>query len=320
MSNSSLLGGDDFVLFIIALLVGIIALVVTRKLLRVSFPYFFMGLLGLIIGLWIGSFLSTPFSNLPSNYGRWVPLIIDVFIAVAVLDLFLAQTKVVNNFFTNIFSRLNILKPTSGADIVVDTSVLIDGRIEAIANTGFILGKLIIPKFVLNELQGIADSEDPIKRAKGRRGFEVLSMLQKHNELKIEISGEELAGREPVDSRIIKVAQSRNAKIMTVDYNLNRVAQLQGTTVLNINELAAALKPALIPGENIAVKVIQKGKEKNQGVGYLPDGTMIVVEGGDKFVGEEIECEVVRIFQTVAGKMIFVAPKNPIRTYEKRKS
>lgn len=309
MSNSALLGGDDFTLFIIALLVGIIALVVTRKLLRVSFPYFFMGLLGLIIGLWIGSFVSTPFSNLPGPYGRWVPLIIDVFIAVAVLDLFLAQTKVVNNFFANIFSRLNILKPTSGADIVVDTSVLIDGRLEAISDTGFILGKLIIPKFVLNELQGIADSEDPIKRAKGRRGFEVLSMLQKHNELKIEIIGEEMSGREPVDSKIIKLAQNRNAKIMTVDYNLNRVAQLQGITVLNINELAAALKPALIPGENLAVKVIQKGKEKNQGVGYLPDGTMIVVEGGDKFVGQEIECEVIRIFQTVAGKMIFVEPK-----------
>lgn len=301
---------NDFIFFIIILLVAIITLILTRRFLKLSFPYFFMGFLGLIVGLAIGSLLTDPLSKLPGEYGRWLPIIINIFVVVAILDLFIAQAKPAGEFFSKIFSR--ILKTDSALpsnEIIVDTSVLIDGRIQAIADTGFILGKLIIPSFVLQELQAVADTDDPLKRARGRRGLEVLSSLQKNNQISVELLEIEVKSKEKVDSKIVSVAKERKARILTVDFNLNRVAQIQGAAVLNINQLAECLKPVLIPGESLDVKVIQKGKEKNQGVGYLPDGTMIVVEGGDKFVGQTIHCEVVRIYQTVAGKMIFVEPK-----------
>lgn len=301
--------GNDFTIFLVILLVAVLALVFTRKLLKLSFPYFFMGLLGLMLGLLIGSLITTPLTKLPGEYGRWIPIAINIFVAVAVLDLFLAQAQPVSEFFSKIISRFFKTEGEKfGDEIVVDTSVLIDGRIQAIAETGFLLGKLNIPRFVLEELQTVADSEDPLKRSRGRRGLEVLTALQKNNQVFIEISDVKPSSPK-VDQALLVFAKEKKAKILTVDYNLNRIAQIENIAVLNINELAEAIKPVLIPGEEINVKVIQKGKEKNQGVGYLADGTMIVVEGGSKFVGETINCEVVRIFHTVAGKMIFVEPR-----------
>jgi uncharacterized protein YacL len=161
----------------------------------------------------------------------------------------------------------------------------------------------------LEELQKVADSDEPLKRAKGRRGLDSLDHIQTNPKLKFEIIEDYANSKEPVDLKLIKVAKKRNAKIITVDYNLNRVAKIHKVHVLNVNELAESLKPSLIPGEEIMVKVIQRGKETGQGVGYLPDGTMIVIEGGEKLVGKEINCEVTRIYHTVAGKMIFVQPK-----------
>jgi len=191
----------------------------------------------------------------------------------------------------------------------MDTSVLIDGRIEAIIRTGFINKRIVIPQFVLNELQNIADSKDEIKRARGRKGLDILDNLQHSGRVKIEILDDLTLSRESVDSRLVKIAKNLNAPILTVDYNLNKVAKIQNIEVLNINELAQNLKPVLVPGEEVTVKIIQEGKDPGQGVGYLNDGTMIVVEDGLKFMGQEIKCEVVRIFQTVAGKMIFVQIK-----------
>jgi uncharacterized protein YacL len=288
-----------------------VILIVTRKLLKVSFPYFFIGLLGLVIGLAVGSLAATPLSNLPGNYGRWLPLIVDAFITIAILDLFLAQAKPAADFFARIFSRFSDGNKENLPihEIVVDTSALIDGRIEEISRTGFILGKLLIPQFVLNELQTVADSSEPLKRAKGRKGLETLDHIQHDHTIATEIIDELTHTKEPVDGKLIKIAKNRHAKVLTVDYNLNKVAKIQSIEVLNINELAESLKPMLIPGESLIVKVIQAGKESGQGIGYLPDGTMIVVEDGEKLIGQEIECEVVRIFQTVAGKMIFVQPK-----------
>lgn len=309
MSSFSQFNQPDFVFFLIILAFSVMVLIVTRKLLRVSFPYFFMGLLGLVIGLSVGSLVATPLSKLPGNYGRWLPIIVDVFVTVAILDLFLAQARPAAEFFRKIFGRFSDEKEEATDQVVVDTSVLIDGRIEEIARTGFIMGQILVPQFVLNELQSVADADDPLKRNKGRKGLEVLDHLQHDQTIDLKIIDELTGHREAVDSKLIKIAKERRAKILTVDFNLNKVAKIQNVAVLNINELTEAIKPVLIPGENILVKVIQAGKEPNQGVGYLPDGTMIVVEGGDKYISREVECEVVRIFQTVAGKMIFVQPQ-----------
>ena len=300
---------NDNVLFLAILVVAIISYIVTRRLLHVSFPYFFMGILGLILGLVIGGLISAALSKLPGNFGRWLPIITNVFIAVGMLDLFIAQTRPVASYFERIWGNALTNAPANRLEVLIDTSVLVDGRIEELVNTGFIVGTLIVPQFVIEELQKIADSSDPLKRARGRRGLDVLRGLQQNNRIVCEITEERRNDRQPVDSKLVHVAKRKGLRLMTVDYNLSRVAQIQSVAVLNINELATAVRPLLIPGEQMIVRVIQKGKEKGQGVGYLPDGTMIVIEGGDKYLGEDIECEVTRVFQTVSGKMIFVTPK-----------
>lgn len=295
-------------IFLIILIVAIILMFLTRRLLKISFPYFFMGLLGIIIGLFIGSMVANPLSRLPGAYGTWVPMIVNVFITVAALDLFIAQAQPAADLYHKIMNKILGTQDFGEYQIVVDTSSLIDGRLEPIFQSGFILGKILVPQFVLIELQNVADSDDSIRRAKGRRGMESLDRMQRSSKTQIEIIDDLENLKEPVDIKLIKVAKKRKAKILTVDYNLNRIAKIQKVDVLNVNELAESLKPSLIPGEVLLVKVIQKGKESGQGVGYLPDGTMIVVEGGENLVGKEISCEVVRIYHTVAGKMIFVAP------------
>lgn len=296
-------------IFFIVLVVAILLLILTRKLLKISFPYFFMGLLGIIVGLLIGSQIATPLSRLPGAYGTWVPMIVSVFVTVAALDLFIAQAKPASDFFHKITNKFFGTTEALENQIIVDTSSLIDGRLEHIAQSGFILAKMLIPQFVLYELQSVADSDDSLRRMKGRRGLESLDRMQHHSKMSLEIIDDFENAKEPVDLRLIKVAKKRKAKIITVDYNLNRIAKIQKVEVLNVNELAESLKPSLIPGEELQVRIIQKGKEASQGVGYLSDGTMIVVEDGENLVGKEVRCEVVRIYHTVAGKMIFVQPQ-----------
>lgn len=305
----------DILIFLAVLLAAILAMLITRKLLHIAFPYFFMGILGLVIGLWVGSRLGAPFADLPAPYGRYLPMAINIIIAVAILDLFLAQAQQIGVFFTSIFevlqrwlSRVREVDLRPRVEVLIDTSALIDGRLEDVLRTGFLIGKMVVPKFVLAELQHIADHEDPMKRARGRRGLDVLASLQKIQGLNLELSDELLLGRDDVDQKLIRLAKMRPARILTVDYNLARVAQIEGLTVLNMNELATALRPNLLPGEELPVTVIQKGKERGQGVGYLADGTMIIVEGGARHLGETLTCTVSRIFQSVAGKMVFVEP------------
>lgn len=305
---------QDFTFFLAILLIAVISLFLVRRLLKVSFPYFFIGLLGVIAGLILGSQAAKPFSQLPGNYGKWLPIIIDVFVTVGVLDLFLAQTKNANQFIERIFAKYQPDKMIKNSkDIIVDTSILIDGRIFEIIRTGFINGKIIIPQFVLIELQNIADSEDSLRRTKGRRGLDVLDRMQHDQDFNLEIIDELTNSKEPVDQRLIRVAKLRNAKIFTADYNLNKIATIQKIEVLNINELIEAIKPVLNPGDDIVVKVTQEGKEPDQGVGYLSDGTMIVIEGGLKYLNKDIHCQVSRIYQTLAGKMIFAQPKKRTR-------
>jgi len=192
---------------------------------------------------------------------------------------------------------------------VLDTSVIIDGRIADIVKTGFLEGPLVIGRFVLEELQHIADSPDVLKRNRGRRGLDILNRIQKEHETEVRIYEQEVGDGLEVDSKLVKLARTLGGKVVTNDFNLNKVAELQGVPVLNINDLANAVKPAVLPGEEMTVTVIKDGKEAGQGVAYLDDGTMIVVDGGRRYIGDTIGVMVTSVLQTAAGRMIFVKPK-----------
>lgn len=249
-------------------------------------------------------------------------LVIDTFILTAIPAENLALVRVI---LTLVFSYLGMVLGLRGKDefnliipyvrlrrqdqieelVVLDTSVIIDGRITDIIQTRFIEGKIVIPKFVLKELQQIADSTDPIKRQRGRRGLEILHTIQKETAQDISLHEEEFPEIPEVDAKLVKLAKLLDAKILTVDFNLNRVASLQGIKVLNINELSNVLKPVVFPGEVLQIKLIKEGKEYNQAVGYLDDGTMVVVEDARKLLGQEIKVIVTSVLQTQAGRMIF---------------
>ncbi|AIQ65755.1 twitching motility protein PilT [Paenibacillus stellifer] len=192
---------------------------------------------------------------------------------------------------------------------ILDTSVIIDGRIADICKTGFIEGTIVIPEFVLEELQHIADSSDLLKRNRGRRGLDILNKIQKELDVKVLIYEGDFEEISEVDSKLVKLAKVLHGKVVTNDFNLNKVCELQGVSVLNINDLANAVKPVVLPGEEIIVQVIKDGKEHGQGVAYLDDGTMIVVEGGREFIGSTMEVLVTSVLQTSAGRMIFAKPK-----------
>ncbi|PZD96899.1 twitching motility protein PilT [Paenibacillus sambharensis] len=192
---------------------------------------------------------------------------------------------------------------------ILDTSVIIDGRIADICKTGFIEGTLVIPEFVLEELQHIADSSDLLKRNRGRRGLDILNKIQKELDVRVLIYEGDFEEIGEVDSKLVKLAKALRGKVVTNDFNLNKVCELQGVSVLNINDLANAVKPVVLPGEEIVVQVIKDGKEHGQGVAYLDDGTMIVVEGGRDFIGTTMEVLVTSVLQTSAGRMIFAKPK-----------
>lgn len=187
---------------------------------------------------------------------------------------------------------------------ILDTSTIIDGRIADIAATKFLDGKFIIPRFVLNELQHIADSPDPMKRKRGRRGLDILNRLQK-GDLQVEIVEQDFPVISEVDHKLVELAKAMQGCIITNDYNLNKVAELQGITVLNINELANALKPVVLPGEELKVFVLREGKEYNQGVGYLDDGTMVVIDNGREYINQKVDATVTSVLQTPAGRMVF---------------
>ncbi|MFA5363099.1 MAG: PIN domain-containing protein [Candidatus Omnitrophota bacterium] len=189
--------------------------------------------------------------------------------------------------------------------VILDTSVIIDGRIVDILRTHFLEGKIVIPRFVLKELQLIADSMDPLKRQRGRRGLEILQTIQKELGMSINLNEEDFPEVKEVDAKLVKLARLLEAKILTVDFNLNRVASIQGIKVLNINELANAMKTMVFPGEEMQIRLIKDGKEYNQAVGYLEDGTMVVVEDGRKLVGQEVRVQVTSVIQTQAGRMVF---------------
>jgi len=249
--------------------------------------------------------------------GGFLPDLVSIFARIGI-------TRLAEAITSKVIDQLSQVRPTNpfGATarkikkqalknpnpLIVDTSALIDGRFADVCETGFIFGTLIIIPSVLGELQHIADLADDLKRKRGRRGLEILGALKKNKLVSVKILKDDPAGKD-VDDRLVQLAKSVDGRIVTTDFNLNRVAKVKGVTVLNVNELANAIKTPLLPGEQIEVEVVHKGKEKNQGVAYLPDGTMIVVEEGESFVGRKVTVEVSRILQTVAGRMIFVRPK-----------
>jgi uncharacterized protein YacL len=210
-------------------------------------------------------------------------------------------------------------QPTTENLKILDTSVIIDGRIADICETGFVEGTFIIPQFILRELQHIADSHDPLRRARGRRGLDILHRIQKMSHIEVKIVEEDFPNIREVDSKLIALAKALNAKVITNDFNLNKVAEVQGVPVLNINELANALRPVVLPGEKMKVFIIKEGKEYNQGVAYLDDGTMVVVENGRRYIGKNVETVVTSVLQSTAGRMIFTrvieeSEKEEVRT------
>ncbi len=264
------------------------------------------GTAGALSGLVLALLLALPIALLPTSLGQFAPLIVAVFLGLTGAAAAILKKHELFGLFREIRSGRERARPEQ---LLLDTSVVIDGRIADIAQTGFLRGTLVVPRFILLELQSIADSSDALRRARGRRGLDMLARLQKEALLPVEVIERDAPHLVDVDAKLVALARELGCPVLTNDYNLNRVAELQGVRVLNVNELATAVRPVVLPGEEMLVKVIQEGKEPGQGVGYLDDGTMVVIEGGKRHLGAEAEVVVLRVLQTVAGRMIFAQPK-----------
>ena len=294
---------------LIGLLVGFLVILIDLFFKKVSVKNILSVLLGMALGLLIHR------------------LLMNLLASVSVDTHFKSQFALVTAVIFSYLGAITILRgqdefslvlpfvklESKGGDeeiILLDTSVIIDGRIADICETNFLTGKLYLPRFVLKELQLIADSSDPLKRNRGRRGLDILNRMKSNPLVQIKINEMDAPEIPTVDAKLVKVAQTLNAKIFTNDYNLNKVAELQGIRVLNINELANALKPIVMPGETMQVKVLKEGKEHDQGVAYLDDGTMVVVDGGRRLISQTIEVTITSVLQTQAGRMIFAKPSD----------
>lgn len=264
---------------------------------------------GLILGLIIANLMGSVLNFFgPVGQAIWIAL--TMFLGYLGLSVALKKREEIAGFLGGI-PWLHRDKGSKGEAKLVDTSAIIDGRIADLCGTGFLEGTLVIPNFVLDELQHIADSNDALRRNRGRRGLDILNYIRREAEVKVQIY-ENTKGLEDlpdVDTKLVQLAKRINAKIITNDFNLNKVAEIQGVKVLNVNELANALKPVVLPGEEMTVQVIKDGKEPGQGVGYLDDGTMIVVDGGKRHIGQTIKVIVTSVLQTTAGRMIFAKLK-----------
>jgi uncharacterized protein YacL len=285
---------------------GLVVVALDHGLRRVPGKRLLQALLGLLVGLGLG----------------WVAAAIAVSLLVALpaeIEVVLRALCLVGGAFLgaavaldkgqewNLAAMVRVLKeqPRAESYKLLDTSVIIDGRIADITETGFLEGTLVIPQFILRELQHIADSSDPLKRNRGRRGLDILQKIQKKVDIRVEISEMEFPEIREVDNKLVAMAKALNAKIVTNDFNLNKVAELHGVGVLNINELTNALRPVVLPGEDMRVYVLKEGKEYNQGIAYLDDGTMVVVDNGRRHIGQTIDVCVTSVLQTTAGRMIF---------------
>jgi uncharacterized protein YacL len=289
-----------------ALALGLIGLEATLK--KVSTRGLSAAVFGLLFGLLMSWVVIKTLDLVPAGPELGDPM--RAFIVVVLCYFGMAIALRGRDEFNLIIPYVRFARQDQREDLVLlDTSVIIDGRIADVCQTRFIEGRFIVPRFVLKELQQIADSQDPIKRNRGRRGLEVLAKLHKMPHIEVRIHEEDLPEIKEVDAKLVKLAKILQAKILTNDFNLNKVAELQGVLVLNVNELANALKPVVLPGEVMEAKVVKEGKEYNQGVAYLDDGTMVVVEQGRQLIGQVVRVQVTSVLQTSAGRMIFAKPE-----------
>jgi len=291
-----------------------------REMARVSSQTFVSAMVGVVAALVVSGLLSLPLSLLPGLAGKIAP-------AVAVLVLGYLGVSVMTAHSKTVAAIVDMRGTTPGAPgrqgapqqpqdsprAILDTSAIIDGRIADIARAGFAPGILVIPKFVLEELQYIADSSDSLRRQRGRRGLEMLQKLQKEAAVPVEISDTDYKDADGVDSKLVLMARATGYPVVTNDFGLNRVAELQGVRVLNINQLAVSVKPLILPGEEVEIRIIQEGKEFGQGVGFLDDGTMVVVEEGRRHLNSKVGVVVTRVLQTAVGRMIFAQLKDGSR-------
>jgi uncharacterized protein YacL len=288
--------------FIIGLIVALLVIRVEKDIRKLSLRIIAGGVIGMVIGLLIALILGFGLNMVikitqNQHVVPWIYLLLTGILGY--LGLVLGSKKV---------DEFNFRAPEEKESTnhrLLDTSVIIDGRIADICDAGFLDGVLIVPRFVLNELQFIADSSDSMKRSRGRRGLDVLNRMQKSSSISIEIVEQDFPKIKGVDGKLVALSQKINAKLLTNDYNLNKVAELQGVRVLNVNELANAMKPVVLPGEPMVVKIIREGKEPGQGVGYLDDGTMIIVDNAQRMINSTVEVVVTSVLQTTAGRMIF---------------
>jgi uncharacterized protein YacL len=292
------------------LALGLLVILIERGIRRVPFKVTIGGAIGFILGLMlanvlINSFFSGILEGLDIQFSGY--FLVNSVLGYLGLLLGLKKGK---EFDTSrlpwVFKRA---VPGSDGHKVLDTSVIIDGRIADICDTGFVEGTFIIPQFILQELQHIADSSDPLKRGRGRRGLDVLNRIQKQSSLEVKIVDQDYPKIQEVDAKLIALAKDTHAKIVTNDFNLNKVAELQGVPVLNINQLFNALKPVVLPGEVMNVKILKEGKEPGQGVAYLDDGTMVIVDNARRYMGKSVDVTVTSVLQTTAGRMIFTILK-----------
>ena len=290
------------------LVLGYAILKVEEKLKDISLKIIFGSLIGVVASLFVANlFVSRLLLALIKDIPITLPIYVLFYFILGYLGFTIGKekSKTLDLSKVPLFDRLD-----ENQDVkLLDTSTIIDGRIADICETGFIQGTFIIPQFVLYEIQHIADHQDPVKRTRGRRGLDVLHRLQKQTSVKVKIVDYDFPKLRDVDSKLIALSKRLGGKIITNDYNLNKVAELQGIEVLNVNQLASSLRPAMLPGEQINIKVLREGKEYGQGIGYLDDGTMIVIDDAKKHLGKSIDVIVTSVLQTTSGRMIFAKSK-----------
>ena len=290
------------------LIIALLVIQIEQAIRKLSLRVIFGGVIGTIVGLSIAILFAYGLRFIPAIEKQdVVPLEIIYFvltISLGYLGLVLGSKKSEEFQLPGSSQSKGSLRGVSDHKIL-DTSVIIDGRIMDVCDTGFVEGSLVVPRFVLDELQLIADSSDSMKRSRGRRGLDILNKMQKSGSVQINIVDQDFPKLKGVDAKLVALAKKRNCKLVTNDFNLNKVAELQGVKILNVNELANALKPVVLPGEAITVKVIKEGKEPGQGVAYLEDGPMVVIDHADKSLGQTVQVVVTSVLQTTAGRMIF---------------
>jgi len=299
--------------------IATLVVIAERGLIRVSIRGLMVGGLGLGIGVLLANLLAYPILLIDplKQLAPFILLLINVIFASVGLTVAVKREEEITDFLSRLSGKRGQIRQAKYK--ILDTSVIIDGRIADLCEAGFIEGILVIPNFILSELQQVADSSASTKRTRGRRGLDMVNRLQSQENIPVQIVDKDFPDIPEVDSKLLQLAKTMGADIITNDYNLKKIAKIQDVKVLNINEVATALKPVLLPGESLRISILKEGENPNQGVAYLEDGTMVVIEGGKKHIGKETEVLVTSVLQTTTGKMIFTEIKDETSKERKRR-